>query len=87
MVLEAIRRRPGPILERDPGTGVLCLRDLLPLIIRTAHVLSFGYEASASAFFGEILPARRERPYISDIPKFRLQNSCDNRILRVHTLL
>ena len=37
----------------DPGTGVVWLRDLLPFTILTARVLSFGYEANASTFFGD----------------------------------
>jgi hypothetical protein len=36
----------------DPKTGVNWLRDLLPQHIRTARILSYGYDASASSFFG-----------------------------------
>src|SRR5271170_8023569 len=36
----------------DPETSILWLRDLLPKAINTARVLTFGYSAYASSFYG-----------------------------------
>ena len=36
----------------DPSSRILWLRDLLPKTIQVARVLTFGYRASASAFYG-----------------------------------
>ncbi|KAF2177493.1 hypothetical protein K469DRAFT_742537 [Zopfia rhizophila CBS 207.26] len=37
----------------EPETGINWLRDLLPQDIRVARVLTYGYDASVSAFFGD----------------------------------
>lgn len=36
----------------DPETGILWLRDLLPKSIRIARISTYGYDASASSFYG-----------------------------------
>ena len=36
----------------DPSTNILWLRDLVPEAIRLARILTFGYRAHASAFYG-----------------------------------
>jgi hypothetical protein len=36
----------------DPATSILWLRDLLPKAINTARILTFGYNAYASSFYG-----------------------------------
>jgi hypothetical protein len=66
----------------DPETGILWLRDLLPKAINTARVLTFGYSAYASSFYGSGSADRIQQhaqTLVADLQADRSLEGCSKR--------
>lgn len=68
--------------KSDPGNEILWLRDLLPRSIRAARVLSIGYNAYASSFYGNGSVDRIQQyahTLVADLQADRALESCSQR--------
>jgi hypothetical protein len=66
----------------DPGTEILWLRDLLPEAIKIARILTFGYNAHASSFYGTGSADRVQQhaqTLVADLQANRSLEGCSNR--------
>lgn len=66
----------------DPPSRILWLRDLLPQAIKSARVLTFGYRAHASAFYGDGSADRIQQhahTLIADLQADRALEGCPQR--------
>jgi hypothetical protein len=66
----------------DPETSILWLRDLLPKAINTARVLTFGYSAYASSFYGSGSADRIQQhaqTLVADLQADRSLEGCSKR--------
>jgi hypothetical protein len=65
-----------------PETGILWLRDLLPKAIPAARVLTFGYDASASSFYGTGCAdtiQKHAHTLVASLQADRSMEGCDHR--------
>ena len=68
----------------DPATQVVRLRDLLPRELDVARVLTYGYEAEATAFYGSGSADRllqRAQTFVADLQAERELEGCSNRLI------
>jgi hypothetical protein len=66
----------------DPKSRTLWLRDLLPKSIKVARVLAFGYDASASSFFGQSCAGKIQthaHTLVASLQADRSLEGCDRR--------
>lgn len=66
----------------DPETKILWLRDLLPETLNIAHVLTFGYDANATSFYGDGSADRIQQhaqTLVADIQADRSLENCTER--------